>query len=573
MAYLAPNHDNDAYDAVIVGSGASGGMAAFILTRAGARVLMLEAGRDYDPLTETPMFNLPSEAPLRGTSTPDKEFGFYDATVDGGWTVPGEPYTTAPGTTFKWWRARMLGGRTNHWARLSFRFGEFDFKGKSRDGLGDDWPISYDDIAPYYDRVEKLIGVFGDAEGIENSPDSPPGILQPPPKPRGFERWMQMVMHQEHNIPLVPAHVAILTKPIGDRAACLYSTDCGRGCSVKANFQSTTVLIPPARDTGKLSVRTGAMVYEVVLDKRGRANGVRYIDKATGARHEVRARSVILGASACESSRILLQSKSAAHPDGLANSSGQVGRNLTDTVATSVQAVVPQLMDLPPFNDDGVTMPHVYTPWWLTREQKAGKLNFPRGYHIECWGGRQMPGVGGMGHLASIAGSHGPALHKDMRRMFGAVVGMAGRGEMIPNKNSYCELDPEVKDRYGLPVLRFHFQFGEEEVKQAEHQRKTFVEIFESMGATILTDTKQDIRKAMAVGGEIIHELGTARMGSDARTSVLNDKLEAWDVPNLYVVDGASFVTNPDKNPTLTIMALTWRAMDHLSAKLRRGDA
>jgi choline dehydrogenase-like flavoprotein len=574
MAQIAPNHAKGGYDAVIVGSGASGGMAAYVLTKAGLKVLMLEAGRDYDPLTETPMFNVPTDAPLRGAGTPDKEFGYWDATVSGGWTVPGEPYTVAEGSKFKWWRTRMLGGRTNHWTRLSFRFGPFDFKGRSRDGMGFDWPITYDEIAPYYDKVERMIGVFGAAEGIENSPDSPAGILQPPPKFRSYEAWMQRSMGRTHNMPVVPAHVAILTvaKPEQDRQACFYATDCTRGCQIKANFQTTTVLLPPARKTGGLEVRTGAMVYQVVTDAQGRANGVRYIDKASGRHEEVHARAVVLGASACESARILLQSGPKGETAGLANSSGQVGRNLTDTVATVVKAVVPQLTGLPSFNDEGVTMPHAYVPWWLTREQKAGKLGFARGYHTEMGGGRMMPDADVLMDGARLSSTVGAALHDDMRRYYGSIVSLNGRGEMLPNANSFCELDPKVKDKFGLPVLRFNFAWGDEEKKQAEHQRRTYASVFEAMGAKILTDMSQPIEEAMSTGGGIIHELGTARMGANARDSVVNHECEAWDVPGLFVVDGATFASNPDKNPTLTIMALTWRAMDRLVARLGRAS-
>jgi len=187
MAFVTPETAAEKYDVIVVGSGAAGGQAAYTLTMDGARVLMIEAGRNYDPRTETPMFQTPDQAPLRGAGTPDKPFGFYDATVDGGWSVPGEPYTNASeesGRQFKWWRARMLGGRTNHWARHALRNGPYDFRPRSRDGLGFDWPISYEDVAPYYDKVEMLIGVYGSNDGLENTPDSPPGVLHPPPKAR-----------------------------------------------------------------------------------------------------------------------------------------------------------------------------------------------------------------------------------------------------------------------------------------------------------------------------------------------------------------------------------------------------
>src|SRR5437660_428751 len=207
---LSTQRTQPTYDAIVVGSGAGGGMAAYQLAVAGLKVLLLEAGRQYDPMRETPMFQLPKGAPLRGGGTRDKPFGFYDATVDGGWQVPGEPYTTAPGSEFRWWRARMLGGRTNHWGRISLRMGAYDFKPRSRDGLGADWPITYTDLAPYYDKAEALIGVYGSNEGLENTPDSPNGTLLPPPKPRAVELLTRKAC-QPLSIPVVPAHLAILT--------------------------------------------------------------------------------------------------------------------------------------------------------------------------------------------------------------------------------------------------------------------------------------------------------------------------------------------------------------------------
>ncbi|MEZ0241891.1 MAG: GMC family oxidoreductase N-terminal domain-containing protein, partial [Sphingomonas sp.] len=308
------------YDAIVVGSGAGGGMAAYELTRRGLTVLMLEAGRNYDPATETPMMQIPADAPLRDSPTPDKPFGFFDATVGGGWDVPGEPYTIAEGSEpFTWWRPRMLGGRTNHWARVSLRFGPYDFKPYSRDGLGVDWPVTYDEISPWYDAVERLIGVVGGpAQGLENTPDSPPGCLQPVPPPKAYERLVSRAF-ASMGIPTAPVRAAILTQPIGDRKACIYATACYRGCSIKANFQTPTVLLPPALATGKLTVRTDAMVHTVELNAQGKASGVTFIDTKTGKRLRVRGKSVVLAAGACESARIMLNSKSRHFRDGIGN--------------------------------------------------------------------------------------------------------------------------------------------------------------------------------------------------------------------------------------------------------------
>lgn len=582
------------YDAVVVGSGAGGGMAAFVLAASGLRVVMLEAGRHYDPLRETPMFQLPKDAPLRGAGTPEKPFGFYDATVDGGWQVPGEPYSVADGSEFMWWRSRMLGGRTNHWGRISLRMGEYDFKPRSRDGLGFDWPISYEDLAPYYDRTEALIGVYGSNEGLENTPDSSPGVLQPPPKPRAYELLTRKACRRL-GIPVVPAHLAILTRTqdadalpaelfpdnalarrvVADsmrgRAACYWATPCGRGCSIRANFQSTTVLLPPALATGNLEVRTGAMVRKVAVDGRGRATGVHYVEKATLTDEFVGARVVVLAASACESARILLNSSSALFPDGLANSSGLVGKYVMDTVGAGLQAHVPALEGLPPHNEDGASAMHMYMPWWLYGEQLAGRLDFPRGYHVEFGGGRRMPGSGAFSGVEPLTGgSYGRRFKEDCRRYYGSFLFFDGRGEMIPNEDCWCEIDPDRVDRYGIPVLRFHWKWSDHELRQAVHMHQTIAEIVDEIGGTVLGEVQADGRRAIAKGGQIIHEVGGARMGDAPRNSPLNQYCQSWDVPNLFVTDGGCFVSNADKNPTLSIMALAWRAADYIVEELTR---
>jgi len=391
MPILTERKTQPQYDVIVVGSGAGGGMAAMILALNGVKVLMIEAGRNYEAVKETPMFNTPEMAPLRGAATPDRPFGFYDSNI-GGWQVAGEPYTNKAGTEgeFWWWRARMLGGRTNHWGRISLRFGEFDFKPKARDGLGVDWPIDYTDIAPWYDRVEQLIGVYGENDGIANAPNSSPGVLQPPPKPRVGE-LLAKKSGRKIGVPVVAAHRAVLSQPLDwknlpkvlfpnnpkaqeiigadmmSRAACFWATNCIRGCSIRANFQSTTVLLPPALATGNLDIITDAMVREVVLDDSGKATGVHYIDKITRRDAIAKARVVILAASTCETSRILLNSKS-RDKAGLANSSGQVGRNLMDSVGTKLGAHIPAMEDLPPYNEDGAGGLHTYVPWWLVHD-------------------------------------------------------------------------------------------------------------------------------------------------------------------------------------------------------------
>jgi choline dehydrogenase-like flavoprotein len=584
------------YDVIIVGSGAAGGMCAYLLAVAGVKVLLLEAGRDYDPVTETPMFDLPKDAPLRGGGTPEKPFGFYDATVDGGWEVPGEPYTSAEGTDFRWWRARMLGGRTNHWGRISLRMGEYDFKPYSRDGLGFDWPMSYDDVAPYYDKTERLIGVYGSNEGLENTPNSSPGVLQPAPAPRAHELYTQQAC-ADLGIPVIPAHLAILSEvqnhetlpgvihpgnalaqrvlaeSMRSRAACFWATPCGRGCSIKANFQSTTVVIPPAVATGNVDVVTGAMVREVTVDAQGKATGVHYIDKQTRLDEHVSARVVILAASACSSARILLNSKSNQFPDGLANGSGLVGKYLMDTVGAGVSGQIPAMENMPPHNTDGASAMHLYMPWWLYGEQDRGRLDFARGYHIEFGGGRRMPSGGSFNRLERFTeGSYGQTFKDDCRRYYGSFMGFDGRGEMIPNDDCYCEIDPDTVDQWGIPVLRFNWKWSDHELNQARHMQHTFAEIIDSMGGRVLSTIHDDGADAIQNPGQIIHEVGGVMMGADPSRSVLNSFCQSWEVDNLFVTDGGCFVSNADKNPTLSIMAIAWRAVDYLVDELQRGS-
>jgi choline dehydrogenase-like flavoprotein len=552
------------YDAVVVGSGAGGAMAAWMLTRAGAKVLMLEAGRDYDP-GEAAMLNFTRDAPLRGVGTPDKDFGYYDATVDGGWDIPGEPYAMAQGTEFKWWRSRMLGGRTNHWARNSFRMGELDFKPYSRDGLGVDWPISYDELAPWYDKTETIVGVYGNNPDLENHPNSGAGVLHDPPAPRAWEIFLKAGAAKV-GVPVIPARRAVLTRAVDTRQPCYWASECGRGCAIGAAFQTTTSLIPQAKATGKLTVRTDAMVHEVVLDRRGKASGVRFIDRKTGAQREASGRVVILAASTGETARILLNTKVAGRSEGLANSSGQLGRNLMDTVGADLSATFPALEGRPRYNEDGAMGLHVYIPFWLYKEQKAGKLGFARGYHFEVGGGFNEPG----GDLGGLDG-YGASLRSAANRTYGSRIGFTLRGEMIPNANSYCEIDPTLKDRFGIPALRFHFGWTDQERKMVDHFHQTTQEIVTAMGGK-LTAPPRPADRALKKGGEIIHEVGTARMGADRRTSVTDGYGRCWDVDNLYIGDGAVFASKAHKNPTLTIMALAMRSADHIAARLRKGE-
>lgn len=554
------------YDVCVVGSGAGGGMTAYTLTRAGANVVLLEAGPPWYSTEDSRMLEWPYQSPRRGASTKEREFGEFDAAF-GGFEIDGEPYTRAAGTRFDWFRSRMLGGRTNHWGRISLRFGPYDFRRKSLDGLGDDWPITYDDLKPYYDRVDRLIGLFGSRENLPNEPD---GIFQPPPRPRCYEALVKQAADRLR-ITCIPSRLSIITRPLGGRSACHYCGQCYRGCRTNSNFSSPAVLLKPALDTGKLTIIPNAMAREVTTDERGLASGVAYIDKGSGQDLHVRARVVVLAASALESARLLLNSRSSRFPQGLANSSGTVGRYITDTTGTDMAGFIPRLADGIPHNEDGVGGMHLYMPWWLDNKT----LDFPRGYHIEVWGGRGVPSYGFMGGIQRYpgGGGYGKALKDLYRRDYGAVVGFSGRGEQIPNDASYCEIDPDTVDRWGIPVLRFHWKWSDHEIKQVKHMHDTFEALIHEMGGTLLWKKPgPEDDYGIAPGGRIIHELGGARMGADPKTSVLNPSCQAWDVKNLFVADGGPFVSQADKNPTWTILALSMRTGERIEDMMKRRE-
>ena len=556
------------YDVCIIGSGAAGGTAAKILTEGGLNVVMLEAGPPVVPARDYKEHMWPYDLAHRGEGVGGKHRDGVESVNDeflapnGFWNIEGEPYTTAPGSTFYWFRSRIVGGRTNHWGRIALRFAPVDFKARSHDGMGDDWPISYEDIAPYYDKVESYIGVFGSKENIPSAPD---GVFLPPPKPRCTEIFIKRAC-DKIGVTCIPSRLAIITQDHNGRPACHYCGQCGRGCIPASNFSSSQVMIPPAQKTGRLTLITEAMARELIVGKSGKVEAVSYIDKKTRTEQQVRARAVVLGASACESARLLLNSRSPLFPDGLANGSGVVGRYLTDSVGSNGAGYFPQLEKIPPHNHDGVGGMHLYMPWW----KYDRKNEFLRGYHIEFGGGRYMPSVGEFDDVCEQFEGYGTALKKKCRDSYGTVIGFAGRGEMIPNRDCYCEIDRNQVDEWGIPVLRFHWQWGDNELAMAQDMQNTFRQIVEAAGGTYLESRLPESK--ISNGGEIIHELGVVRMGDDKNKSALNGYCQAHEVKNLFVTDGASFVSNADKNPTLTIMALSWRASEYLLREAKKGN-
>jgi choline dehydrogenase-like flavoprotein len=560
------------YDVIIVGSGAGGGMATKVLSEAGLKVAVVEAGPFFDPKNPEQITQLkwPYESPRRGAST-TRAFGEYDAAY-GGWEIEGEPYTQKNGSRFNWFRSRMLGGRTNHWGRISLRFSQRDFKHKDIDGLGENWPIGYEDVKPYYDKVDKLIGVFGSKEGMENEPD---GFFLPAPKPRLHELYY-IDGARKSNIPVIPSRMSMVTKKINeDRGVCFYCGQCSRSCQIYADFSSGSCLIFPAqKNGGQIDLFVNAMVREVTTNEEGKATGVLYVNKEDRKEYGLKGKIVVLAASACSTARILLNSKSKQHPAGLGNSSGVVGKYLHDSTGGGMTGFVPELMNRKTYNEDGVGGMHVYTPWWLDNK----KLDFARGYHIEIWGGMGMPSYGfGFNPNAmneffgEKVGGYGNVLREDVKKYYGAMIGFAGRGESIALESNYCEIDPGKVDEFGIPVLRFNYQWSDHERLQAKHMQETFAEIIHNMGGQVIgKPAGKDSDYGLLNPGEIIHEVGTTRMGDNPRTSVVNKWEQMHDVDNVFIVDAGPFVSQADKNPTWTILALAWRTADYIIEQLKK---
>ena len=561
------------YDAVIIGSGAGGGMSANILAENGLNVAIIEAGPFFDPAQNQYRSQLrPAwESPRRGASTPLRNFGDWDAAY-GGWNIEGEPYTKEEGTDFWWFRSRMLGGRTNHWGRISLRFGPLDFKRNDIGGLGDNWAIGYDEIKPFYYRVDKMIGVFGSKEGIYNEPD---GFFLPPPKPRLHEMYY-IKGARKAGIPVIPSRLSILTKRLNsDRGVCFYCRQCNRACQIYADFSSGSCLIFPAqKGTGRVDLFVNAMARKVITNKEGKATGVSYINKENGTEQVINGKVIVMGASACSTARILLNSKSTQHPNGLGNSSGVMGRYLHDSTGADRMALIPDLMNRKTYNEDGVGGLHVYTPWWLN----DAKLDFPRGYHFEIWGGLGHPSYGTgfnvsdlNSYIGGTVGGYGDKLRDDMKKFYGSTIGISMRGESVPQYDNYCSIDPNKVDQWGIPVLKFNYRWTEYEYKQAKHAQDMMEEVLTSAGGIMIGDKPgEDRGYGLTAPGQIIHEVGTTRMGDDPKRSVTNKWSQLHDCENVFIVDAGTFVSQADKNPTWTILALSMRASEYVVDQLKK---
>jgi choline dehydrogenase-like flavoprotein len=577
------------YDAIVVGSGAAGGMAAHVLTSHGMKVLLLEAGKKLDTDKELKSTEWPYQHKRRGEmpsdSHPlslneynirqppyaaDSKFKHVYSYVQG-WggsdysknilvDEKDHPYT---GTNYAWVRARLLGGKTNIWGRLALRLSDLDFKAKSHDGYGEDWPISYKDIAPYYDKVDLYLGISGVKENVAHLPDS---IFQRPIKLTFSEQQLRQRLKKMNRL-LTPYRAGVTTDGLKHnkyRSRCFGRGACNRragGCDIHAAFDSPTGLILPAMDTGNLTLRTNAIANAITVDnKTGKANGVAFVDSETGNSYQAKAKVVVVAASTLESARLMLISKSTAHPNGIGNSSNHVGHNFCEHImGPHVTGLVKDLVGKPHTLDDGKP-----GSFYLARFRNLNERHpdFIRGYGFEGNSGTLLyPGNAG-----STPG-FGAAYKKRVRDYSGAYISMGAFGEVLARYENYVDIDPSVKDKWGVPVLRFNYKFGDNEKKMAADMAETAQEMFTEAGFEVV-----DVSRRILTEGWSIHELGTARMGTDPKSSVLNQFQQSHDVKNLFVVDGSSHVSASCQNPTWTIMALAWRSCDYLADQFKKGN-
>jgi choline dehydrogenase-like flavoprotein len=571
------------YDVIVVGSGAAGGMAAFQLATAGIKVLLLEAGRLLDsreyrtmewPYASMRRGRLPADEYALGAAEYnmlDRPYGtagrfekyrkllsYSGNTFTHNWMVD-EKQNPTTGTRYAWVRARVLGGKTNLWGRVALRMSDIDFKAASRDGFGDDWPIAYADISPYYDKVDTLLGISGTTENLPQLPDS---IFQRPVKLNCGEQILKRAIAKMGRH-LIPGRAGVTTDGVANkyRVRCAGRGRCGRGCDFNASMHSPTALIFPARDTGNLTVRPNSTVSEVLVDpKTNRASGVRVIDSHTKEVFDFNARVVVLAASTLESTRLLLLSKSADRANGLANSSGAVGRYFCEHVmGPGASGMLPMLRNAPITNDDGRPQSTYIVRF---RNIKEKHPDFIRGYGLQGGSGSaEYPSH------AHVTPGFGADFKKRVRADHPAPINYTAFGEVLPRRENQVELDPSAKDGWGIPVLRFNYRFGDNELKMAKDMADTAEEMLKAAGAEDIR-----VRRDVLTEGWSIHELGTARMGSDAKTSVTNSFGQTHDVKNLFVVDGSIFVSASCQNPTWTILALCWRAMDYLKNEMKTGN-
>lgn len=516
----------DSFDVVIVGSGASGGTLASHLARRGVRVALVEGGPRVNTRTDFNTHAFPFDFPTRQIPTmrPGRE-GFDSE------------------------RSRGVGGKTMLWNAVALRFSQRDFKGRTFEGAGEDWPIDYKDIAPHYEAIEREVGLCGNLDGLEDLPD---GVFLPPVPMKCSDEILQRAA-KSLGLSLVHVRKATLTVPMNARPACHFCGNCMAGCDVVAKYNSADVHIAPAEKGGFVTVFHDCIVREVVVSDGNRATGVRYLHRVHTKEGEVRGRAVVLACACVQSVALLMMSKSRRYPGGLANSSGQLGRHFIPHFTGGIECVLEDLRGTPARNDEGF-LDHAYLPSFM----HTRKRDYARSFGAQVnYQNRRFAG------WAKNVGGFGAGYKASVRGAYPAYIQFTPYGEMLPNAQSYVDLDPERKDTFGLPLARRHLRWGRNEEALFNDMVRWSLAILGKAGAEILS-----VPDAPAPN----HELGGCRMGHDPQTSVVNADCRTHDVPNLYVVDGSVFPSASEKNPTHTIMALAARAAEHIAGRMKRGE-
>lgn len=561
-----PQADARTFDAIVVGSGMTGGWAAKELTELGLRTLVLDAGRPLVPAEDYSEHRQVWDLPFRGLGDRryveqhqpvQRKSVTFDEWSHRFWTDDVEnPYTTPEGKPFDWFRARQVGGKSTIWGRQVYRMSDLDFEANAREGIAVDWPIRYADLAPWYDHVETFIGVSGQKEGLAHLPDGP--FLPPMP----FNCVEQHVADRiRAAFPgerlMTIGRAAVLTAPHNGRAACHYCGPCHRGCITRSYFSALNATLPAAEATGRMTLRPFSVVRHLTVDRSTKkVTGVHVIDARTRESIEYRARVVFLCASALESARVLLNSRTPDAPNGLANSSDQVGRNVMDHIKWG--GANGEFDGWTDRRTIGERPNGIYVPRF--RNVQTRQTDFVRGYGFQGRGTRQ-----GWQARVSTPGI-GLALKQRLTELGPWVMALNGFGEMLPNPQNRCTLHPTAVDAWGIPVLHIDCAWGPNELAIHKDMNVTAAEMLEACGAKQVRPSTR-----ISTPGNTNHEMGTARMGRDQKTSVLNRWNQAWDVPNLFLTDGACMTSSGNQNPSLTYMALTARACHYAVEEMRRG--
>jgi choline dehydrogenase-like flavoprotein len=556
------------YDAIVVGSGISGGWAAKELTEHGLRTIVLEAGRPIDPAVDYVEHVAPYEKRYRGMGDRtrleryqpiQRQCGACDEYA-GKFFVNDldNPYSTPADKPFSWIRGRQVGGRSIMWGRCVYRWSDLDFEANAKEGIAVDWPLRYRDLAPWWSYVEKFVGIQGRREGLAHLPD---GEFQKPwPLNAAEQRARDILLTKFGGERLITnARLAVLTEDHLGRQKCHLCGTCYRGCISLSYFSSVNATLPAAKKTGNLTLRPFSVVHSVIYDPgTKKATGVRVVDGNTKEMFDVRAKVVFLCASALESTRILLNSATAEFPTGLGNSSGELGHNLMDHIMDGgATGTLPWAKDR---KEVGRRPDAIYIPRF--RNVKTKHPDFLRGYGFE--GRAERAGWERGGDMAGFGAAFKKSLISDLGPW---ELNIGGFGEMLPRHENYVEIDRHLVDAWGIPALRINCAYSDNEKKMHGDMVVSATEMLEAIGATNIRPFKDDNPP-----GLVIHETGTARMGRDRKTSVLNAHNQMWDVPNVFVTDGACMPSSANQNPSITYMALTARAVDYAVGQMKRRD-